>query len=155
MFGLTAEEEATVLMQKRTRDAYNILRFVADSKDRGATCDDALLALTIPHQTGSPRFLELVRAGCLQPTKRRRKTQSGASAVVHVVPEDTSFIAYLTIGRMPSVAKVQGLSTKEQAILDAGHDFLKRWKGAKTKKGQKGALTDLVRRLCAADDLSV
>jgi len=155
MFGLKPEEVAAVLVRKRTRDAFNMLRYVADNGEQGSTCDEALVALSLPHQSGSPRFWELVRAGCLQPTKRRRKTQSGASAVVHVVPKEASFLAYLAIGRMPGKTKVEGLSTREQAILDAGNDFLKRWKAAKTKKGQNGALTALVGRLCTADKLPV
>lgn len=154
-FGLKPEEQVAILQQKRARDAFEILTLVQSYKARGATCDEVLVALDLPHQTGSPRFQELAKAGCLVATDKRRRTRSGKTAVVHVVAKDASFIAYLTLGSARGKkTKAAGLSTRERAILDASLEFLSRWNAAKTSKGREKPLATLIQRLCVADKLT-
>lgn len=53
----------------------------------GATCDETEIYYGLPHQTVSPRFLELVKRGRLVRTARTRITTYGRKAHVHVLPK--------------------------------------------------------------------
>jgi len=50
----------------------------------GATCDEIEVELNFKHQTASARIRDLVKAGRLKDSGKRRPTRSGANAVVWV-----------------------------------------------------------------------
>jgi hypothetical protein len=152
MFGLTPEEEARVLAQKRAGLALRMLQFIAKRGRKGATCDECLEALGLPHQSGSPRFGELVRAGCLQTTSTSRATRSGKLATVHVIRPGATFDAYLNL--KPKV-RATGLPPKDAAVLAAGRKFLERWRKNASKAGKEQAVGGLVADLLKADKLTV
>jgi hypothetical protein len=59
----------------------------------GMTCDGTEELLLLSHQTCSPRFWELHKRNLIVDSGRRRKTRSGRSAVVYIVPSDSADIA--------------------------------------------------------------
>jgi hypothetical protein len=50
----------------------------------GITCDEAEIVFAGRHQTISPRFTELTKAGALIDSGKRRKTRSGRNAIVWI-----------------------------------------------------------------------
>lgn len=149
MFGLTPAEERDVTSgPRRLRMAFLLLRFVATMKKNGATCDECMTALGLPHQSASARFHDLVRAGCLVKTGKRRRTRSGALATVHVANPAANFKGFMTRPARRRSRKA-GLSELEQEVLSAGLDFVTRWKRARTLKGREEAAVALVNRLGA------
>jgi hypothetical protein len=56
----------------------------------GLTCDGAEALLALSHQTCSPRFWELHKAGLIVDSGRRRKTRSNRTAVVYVATQAPS-----------------------------------------------------------------
>lgn len=62
-----------------------VLTFLASCGEEGATDDEGEAALKMKPQTYTPRRGELVRAGLVVDTGRRRKTASGRPAAVWIV----------------------------------------------------------------------
>jgi len=60
-----------------------VLQFVQSAGDHGATCDEAIEKLGIPHQSASPAFTALERSGNIARTSQRRATRTGSSAAIY------------------------------------------------------------------------
>jgi hypothetical protein len=145
MFGLTAtEEQAIALGPKRVATALQILQYIAEQKD-GATCDECIAALGVPHQAASPRYYELVMVGCLVPTGKKRTTRMSSSAVVHKVAKDADFKKYLSRRRIKKAPA--GLTELQQQVLAAGMAFIQSWKRGRTAKVRENAAVKLVNQL--------
>lgn len=145
--GLTPQQLATVKRQRRLGAALKIMLFVAETKTKGATCDECVVALEVPHQTASARFHELVQAGCLVSTRRKRPTTSGGRAVVYIVPKEATFLAYLSLVRLPKASAKSTLTATERVVLTSGMRFLKRWGLSRTPKQRQTAIVSLVDEL--------
>ena len=61
-----------------------ILSHVRDR--RGATADECLVALNMPHQTASAQLSHMAAAGLVVDSGARRPTRSGRAAIVWVLP---------------------------------------------------------------------
>lgn len=61
-----------------------VLRFLADRGDEGATDEEIGSALRLGGSTARPRRVELVAAGCVRDSGKRRPTTSGRAATVWV-----------------------------------------------------------------------
>lgn len=66
---------------------HEIVKFIRSRGKLGSTCDEAESSLHLRHQTCSPRFTELSRAGTIVALDMKRETRSGGKATVYVVPE--------------------------------------------------------------------
>lgn len=66
-----------------SRQKRRIMNYFA-AKPGGLTCDEVEAALGFRHQTASARIRELVLAGGLTDSGRRRRTRSGRSARIYV-----------------------------------------------------------------------
>ena len=144
MFKLTPQEETAVRTgQKRLAMALSMLEFIASQK-QGATCDEVMVALKLPHQSAAPRYHELVQTGCLVPLCKRT-TRSGALAMAHLIAPEVNFKDFLTYKPKPKA--IPGISEFDGEVLAAGLDFLKGWKRSKSVKGREAAVRDLIRRL--------
>lgn len=138
MFGLTPTEEAAILAgPKRLAMALLILRFVAEKGEQGATCDECIVALNLPHQSGSPRYAELVRSGCLVAAKKRA-TRTGALALAHRAAPDADFRVYLATAQKKGQKAT--LPAEETAVLAAGMKFVRAWR-ASSKNRENAAVT--------------
>ena len=71
---------ATEFLRRRVEDA------VRAAGPAGLTCDDLEAHLAMRHQTCSPRVNELVAQGRLLDSGQRRRTRTGRTAVVWIVP---------------------------------------------------------------------
>jgi hypothetical protein len=138
---VTNDKDVLVQGDKKTQTALRILRHIQGCSE-GATSDECVVALGVPHQSCSPRFTELVQAGCLKKTGLRRKTASGGYALVYYVA-DGDFDKYLARGRTAR--------TRDDQILRAGKQFLRAWGPGLAPKQQAKILTRLVRALENAD----
>lgn len=76
-----------------------VLDFVQTAGAHGATCDEAIATLGLPHQSASPAFTGLERKGWLARTDRRRKTRTGAAAAVYVFTEPGTLFSSPKAGR--------------------------------------------------------
>jgi hypothetical protein len=142
LFGLTNEQRARVSAgPRRPAMALSILVYAVKQR-RGVTADECTQGLGLTHQSGSARFHELVKAGCLQGTGQKRRTRAGGFAVVHVVAPGATFAGYLTSLRVE--AKRKG-SVKEQALAEA-LSFLRGWPRA-SKSKRRILISKLVHRL--------
>ncbi len=61
---------------------YRIMRFFYERGDRGATCEQAAIALALRYTTASARISELKAEGLLAFTGEHAKTSGGASAAL-------------------------------------------------------------------------
>jgi len=120
----------------RIQRALRIFRYIQERG--GATSDDCTQALGIPHEVCSPRFAELVRAGCLRKTSRKKKTTLGGNATVYEVAS-VNFNRYLT--------RVKKRTSREGQILDASNHFLREWHRNLPAKRQSQLLQQLVAAL--------
>lgn len=75
--------EARVKVQLRGR----ILALVDSKSVAGLTCDEIEKVLKMKHQTVSARLVEMLAAGVLIRTAKRRQTRSGRHASVVVTPQ--------------------------------------------------------------------
>lgn len=66
-------------------DRRRIIELVRVRGGSGITCDEAEVALRLPHQTCSARFSELKADGVLLPTEMTRQTRRNAPARVMVL----------------------------------------------------------------------
>ena len=145
MFGLTPKQlDAIPFGTKRHAMALRILQFVAPKN--GATCDECMIALRLPHQSASARYHELVRVGCLVRTGKKRRTQSGSLAWVHRDSSNADFTKFLN-QTTTKRKRLTGLTMVEQGVLSAGLKFIASWNRCKTPKGREEAAVSIVNRL--------
>lgn len=79
---------AALLTLPRTRTRrMAVLEAIAWAGEEGRTDDELILEMGIPHQSVGPRRLELVESGWIEDSTRRRKTRTGADAIVWVLTE--------------------------------------------------------------------
>ena len=76
-------EDPSILDRQQER----VLAFLRYRGDRGATSDEAEVALALSHQCASARIRELVRKGLAEDSGDRRATRSGRGARVVVATE--------------------------------------------------------------------
>lgn len=94
-----------------------VLEFVRSAGAHGATCDEAIERLSLAHQSASPAFTALEKAGQILRTDRRRETRTGAKAAVYIFTEPGTLFSspkqgradtYRTIIRAALKARVTG-----------------------------------------------
>lgn len=94
-----------------------VLAFVQSAGAHGATCDEAIERLSLAHQSASPAFTALEKAGKILRTDRRRETRTGAKAAVYIFTEPGTLFSspkqgradtYRTIIRAALTARVTG-----------------------------------------------
>jgi hypothetical protein len=85
LFETRQAAHARVAPTKQQHD--RILSFAHDRGPRRFTADELTAAWGCSHNHSSPRITELVKAGKLVATKRRRPTRTGGPACVLVLPE--------------------------------------------------------------------
>lgn len=62
-----------------------ILSFIRMCGLHGASCDEAEVALGLPHQTCSARFKDLKDEGLIETLGEVRKTRTGSRAIVYII----------------------------------------------------------------------
>lgn len=72
---------------KLSKDHKKILKYIQQWNMAGATCDEVVYSLHMPHQTVSARFTELKRWGFIAYSGRSRLTKRGRPAKVYVTTE--------------------------------------------------------------------
>lgn len=90
-----------------------VLAFVQTAGAHGATCDEAIRTLGLPHQSASPAFNALERKGWLLRTDRRRQTGSGAMAAIYIFTEAG------TLFSSPRTGRADGLRAAIRAAMAA------------------------------------
>jgi hypothetical protein len=83
----TSEEAAHQAARFAKTQRERVQQFVSLQGEHGAIDDEIELGLGMRHQTASARRRELVLLGALVPLGIKRRTRSGARAMVHVLPE--------------------------------------------------------------------
>ncbi len=78
------EAHASLSVEHKSEVRGRLLVEVGKRKKRGMTCDDLERVTKLRHQTVSARIVELLAAGDLVRTARRRQTRSGRMASVLV-----------------------------------------------------------------------
>lgn len=96
----------------------------------------------VSYQAGSTRFFDLAAVKCIVPSGKRA-TEAGASAVVYVVPDNVSFVPYLSLQKGPKGRTDTGLSHVERVALAAAMKVVHTWHAANSESQR----TDLVKRL--------
>ena len=76
-----------------------VLEFVQTAGAHGATCDEAIRTLGLPHQSASPAFTSLEKRGLLRRTSVRRQTATGSAAAVYVYTEPGTLFSSPRPGR--------------------------------------------------------
>ncbi len=66
-----------------------ILSFIRMKGLHGASCDEAEVALGLPHQTCSARFKDLKDEGQIETLGEVRRTRTGSRAIVYIVSKGT------------------------------------------------------------------
>ena len=64
-----------------------VLRAIAAAGGEGRTDDELIVDLDLPHQSVGPRRLELVEGDWIEDSGRRRRTRTGAEAIVWILSE--------------------------------------------------------------------
>ncbi len=150
--GLTPAEETIILNgSKRYSNALAILKYVSKSID-GATCDECAEALGLTENSGSPRFSELERAGCLEFTGVRKTTRAGGIARVCRVTKNANFRNYFKITK--NKTSKHGLSQQDSNILAAGKKFLKNWHKNKKNEDKSVVVKELIMALIKTEIVS-
>ena len=67
------------------KDRRRIIEMLGILKEKGATCDEAEVALELSHQSCSARFSELKRDKLITPSGKKRKTRAKRNADVMVL----------------------------------------------------------------------
>ncbi|HYE07690.1 MAG TPA: prepilin-type N-terminal cleavage/methylation domain-containing protein [Planctomycetota bacterium] len=93
-----------------------ILDFIRSKGNHGATCDEAEVALELPHQTCSARFFDLKEQppkglGLIETLGEVRKTRTGARAVVYVVAGASAPRRAFTLVELVIVIAIVGIVT--------------------------------------------
>jgi hypothetical protein len=83
----TRREAFTRIAPTKQETYDRILLFARDRRSWGLTADEIALDWNCSHNHSSPRISELLKAGKLIATKRRRPTRTGSPATVFVLPE--------------------------------------------------------------------
>ena len=149
MLGLTSHElEAVQAGPKQLANALAILQHM--SKSKGETCSECLAQLdaSITHE----RFYELARAGLLTHTGQRRTTSQGGVAKVYIAVKKPDFKEYIRFAQTKRTKTNPALTPEEQAILQHGKTFIKRWRKARSLRGREQAATDLITALAGVAD---
>jgi len=71
----------------RARMRFAVMKEIIAQGANGATTYEIEVALSMLHQTASARMYELTEQGRVVDSGKRRKTGSGRSAVVHILPD--------------------------------------------------------------------
>lgn len=80
----TSRDAAEAIRKPSAAIRAFVLAYIDGQGENGATCDQVEAALTLRHQTCSPRILELSKLGEVVDTGRRRQTRGHRKAVVWV-----------------------------------------------------------------------
>lgn len=83
-----------------------VLELVQSAGEHGATCDEAIRLLGLPHQSASPAFTSLERKGLLARTSARRTTRTGAAAAVYIFTEPGTLFSSPKAGRADELRAV-------------------------------------------------
>lgn len=81
----TSKQAALSALSSAATDRERILGFIKARGVTGATSDECQAEFNLAHQTGSARVAELLQAGLIIESGRRRKTRRGRDADVLVV----------------------------------------------------------------------
>jgi hypothetical protein len=79
----TSKEAAIAIAPVAGHKRLTVLRFFDEQGARGATTDEAEIALSMKHQTCSARVNELAKLCMIERTDERRTTSSGRPASVY------------------------------------------------------------------------
>lgn len=106
-----------------------VLEFVQTAGNHGATCDEAIATLGLPHQSASPAFTALERKGWLARTSRRRATRTGAMAAVYEFTEPGTLFSSPKPGRADTYravvrAAIRARQTGDWMAFDAAFGAL-------------------------------
>lgn len=82
----TSREAALRALPGTATRRYQVLATIAGSPT-GMTDDEIITSQRMPHQSVGPRRLELVEGGWIEDSGQRRKTRTGADAIVWVLSE--------------------------------------------------------------------
>lgn len=134
------EQQAVLLGPKRVASAFRILSYVESQSD-GSTCCECHDALGISENSCSPRFSELLRAGCIKSNGKYRRTSNGGRAKVYVV-DRPDFLLYLSLIR--NLVNIRPASTRSRVVLAAVSEFLPVWMTSTSKESRSGALKKLL-----------
>ena len=109
--------------------AQRVLEFVQSAGQHGATCDEAIATLGLPHQSASPAFTALERKGWLARTSRRRATRTGAMAAVYEFTEPGTLFSSPKPGRADTYravvrAAIRARQTGDWMAFDAAFGAL-------------------------------
>jgi hypothetical protein len=107
------------------------------------SCEEALADIGVSYQSGSKRFFDLAAVKCIVPNGKKRATEAGAAASVYVVPDNVSFVPFISLQHGPRGRHGTGLGQVERTALAAAMKVVRGWPSA-TSESQR---TDLVKRL--------
>ena len=80
----TSEEAAASMEEHQSRLAREVLALIRASAPSGVTCDRIEELMNLRHQTASARVRELVLAGWVEDSGRRRENRSGRKGILWV-----------------------------------------------------------------------
>jgi len=83
----TSRDAGLQAMPRSATRRYCVLEAIAIAGERGRTDDELIVQLGVPHQSVGPRRLELVEGGWIEDSGQRRRTRTGADAIVWVLTE--------------------------------------------------------------------
>lgn len=83
----TSEEAALRAMPRSSTRRFMVLEAIVAAGEAGRTDDELIVELGLPHQSVGPRRLELVEGGWIEDSGQRRRTRTGADAIVWVLTE--------------------------------------------------------------------
>jgi hypothetical protein len=83
----TSRQAAEHMVDKAPTQRERVLEYVHGCGERGATAWEVEVALQMRSSSVNPRMWELRKLARIVPTERRRPTESGCDAVVHVAAE--------------------------------------------------------------------
>jgi hypothetical protein len=80
----TSKEAALQAEPKSGTRRAQVLAWIIRAGDQGFTDDEIIVRSGLPHQSVGPRRLELEQGGWIEDSTKRRKTRTGAEAIVWV-----------------------------------------------------------------------
>jgi len=128
--------------------AYQILEYIAFNGPK--TYDECAEVLNLSHGSGSVRFSELVKSGCLERTQQHRTTRAGGRAVVHQIAADADFRKHLA--KVHRVAKPKSGSSEDQEAMRIATRFIRGWKRTNSKNARKKLAEEVMLGLIALAD---
>ena len=81
----TSRAAAEAIRPLAPRQQDRALASISARHSDGMTCDEVEMALGMSHQTASARVRDLVKAGAIVDSGKRRPTRTGRKAAVYVV----------------------------------------------------------------------